>query len=635
MNLKEPSRLSLACLFAIPIWLAGYSAWSMGIAPDAMGLVDHFAFVLLFVLVFSLLILLPGRLANAAQLLWLALIALAVLANLIYFRFFQTWLPLSSFRQWRDAFAVHESVRALIGWRDIVCGVVIPLALSVCCIRMKARLSMRLSVAGCMVLPLLFFIHSRFASDDLSFNQRNPIPELVRGEYRKWSMAAEASEQLRRFQSAGWKLALVNKTIYRRSGSFQYPLEEIPLRPMPSANSKKPNVVLILLESFRAFESGAYGANPSHTPNLDRIASEGLRFTTFYGNGSYTIKGEFSTLFSFLPDLHGSHAYVQFPTHKYWSLPQVLKNHGYQTHWMCTTTHEFASANPFLLRNGIDHMHEEIPARKNVNLGASDEDLFAYASNVLSRAQEPFFAEILTLSSHFPFDARGAGLTDRDLPEDEKKSYENYAHGIEYADRALGGFFRAVQGLPWADRTIFVITGDHGIWVFPKDTSIDRVRKDEIYHRLPLIIWSPKLIKTGINDNLGSQIDIAPTVLDLLQIYERNYFQGTSLLRDDAGARCVFMCNDERWNFRKQNKYIYDSGPEGFTDDFPYVESISESAKQQHIGFELGTDLMRSGDHAQRVPLSPEEQSELTSFAREALETFSALLYGNRIAPAR
>jgi phosphoglycerol transferase MdoB-like AlkP superfamily enzyme len=625
--------LSFLCMAAIPLWLVGYSTWSMRIAPDVIGFADHLAFVLLWVLVFLLLGVLPRRCARIAQILFIALIALIFVANLVYFRFFQTWMPLNSFWLWRDAIAIHASIRALIGWRDIVFGVCVPVALSLYCTRKQARVSPQKLIACCAALPLLFYVHVRFSSPELSYSQQNPIFELVRGQYRKWHAGADAATQLRLFQNRGNELLLVNDSLYKRSGSYQFPLEKIPIRETPLSAPKRLNVVLIMIESFRAFESGAYGADPSYTPNLDRIASEGLRFSTFYGNGSYTIKGEFSTLFSYLPDLHGNDAYVQYPMNNYWSLPGLLKNHGYTTHWMCATTHEFASAAPFLSKNGIDHMHDEIPARKTINLGASDEDLFAYAANVLGRAEEPFFAEVLTLTSHFPFDAYGAGISAHELTEDEANSYENYARGIHYADRALGGFFRAVQGRAWAERTIFVITGDHGVWIYPNDPSIDRIRKNEIFYRLPLIIWSPKLIKPGINTTIGSQIDIAPTILDLLQIYEKNYFLGTSLMRDDTGPRMVFTCHDERWNFRKQNKYLYDTGQEGFLDSFPYVKLLPETSKRQHSGFELGADLLRSGNPSLRVPLPLNEQSDLTSFAREALEAFSTLLSKNGIAP--
>jgi len=572
-------------------------------------------------------------LRTGSRFLWTASASLLFLCNLLYFRFFQTWMPLSSLHHWKDVYGIRDSVHGLFYWPDLLC-VAGPLLLAAVADRIQVKTKARELVWMSIIFISLISIHGWFAPADLNFNKSNLFFELARQQYRIWKTQKDYQSQYIYFEKNIEEMRPVNKSLYRRSSSAGHPLQAIPL--MKTENKQtRPNVVLVLIESLRAFESGTYGSDPSHTPQLDKIASEGMKFTNFYGNGSYTVRGEFSTLFSFLPDFYGSDAYSSYPTNSYDSLPSVLKQNAYETYWISGFPVDFNGARHCLTQNGIDNFCDHVPnPRKTTAMGPSDEDIFDYAVHTLDRAKQPFFSEIMTLSGHFPYVDAGDGWGDHKLAKEEEPSYENYVHAIEYSDLAVGAFLSAAQKTDWGRNTVFLITGDHGVWIFPEGKPIDRIRKNEIYHRLPFIVWSPQWIQPSENTTLGSQIDIAPTILDFLRIYEVNNFLGTSLLRQDMDRRQVFMLQDQRWNYRTGNEYLYDAGPEGFTDHFPYIAN-EYSTKFEHNGFILNEDLLRCENPGLRAAMPVVRKSSLEDLVRHTLAFCSTLSFRNLIASAK
>ena len=177
--------------------------------------------------------------------------------------------------------------------------------------------------------------------------------------------------------------------------------------------------------------------------------------------------------------------------------------------------------------------------------------------------------------------------------------YQKYAQGIFYTDYCLGQFFDRVRADRRFDNTIFVLCGDHGIWLFPDKVPSSPVLRQEIYFRVPFIIWSRRLPEHVI-DTLGSQIDIGPTVLDLLGLYDKNTFAGTSLFRQDVSGRFVLMSQDGRWNMRRGNVFTYDVGPEIFKNHYPFNEAeydrIIRKKRMEHVDFTTDEDLLRKTD---------------------------------------
>lgn len=281
------------------------------------------------------------------------------------------------------------------------------------------------------------------------------------------------------------------------------------------------NVVLVLMESVSAKLMGRFGNERGLTPYLDSLYHRAVSFSNCYSAGNHTNHGIYATLYSF-PSIMFRNAMKGSTIPTYSGLPTVLRENGYRTLFFMTHESQYDNMNAFLRTNGFDEIfaQENYPREARVNhFGVSDDFLFSYALPVLRRRAEegrPFFATLLTISNHPPY-VVPAELEDPDLTPEEEI--------VRYADRAIRDFMTAALKEPWAKNTIFVFVGDHGKAVGSAESELP-----ESFNHVPLLILSPELSPHEINDFAG-QVDIAPTLLGLLNIsYTQNNF-GIDLLR--------------------------------------------------------------------------------------------------------
>jgi len=163
------------------------------------------------------------------------------------------------------------------------------------------------------------------------------------------------------------------------------------------------------------------------------------------------------------------------------------------------------------------------------------------------------------------------------------------------------------------------------------------VRKQEVYFRVPGLFFSPLIKKPREITTLGSHIDFAPTLLDMLKIYSPNSFLGTSLLRETNGPRFVFMVHDDRWNLRTENEIVYDTGPETFQEHFPFPEPNQKIsiAALTHAGYASPPDLLTETNPQKRKPLEPNVLSVLEQVANITLDAYMITLVNDRISNPR
>lgn len=136
---------------------------------------------------------------------------------------------------------------------------------------------------------------------------------------------------------------------------------------------------------------------------------------------------------------------------------------------------------------------------------------------------------------------------------------------------------------------------------------------------------------------MGSHVDLAPTLLDMLGIYERNSFLGVSLIRSDIEIRRVFMIHDTRWNMRISSAGLYDSGPEIFLDHFPFLlprhQHELKHENIRHIAFETNADLLKTRSPLNITTLSSEKAKRMEQMAETAIKDAFILAFHNRISP--
>jgi len=308
-------------------------------------------------------------------------------------------------------------------------------------------------------------------------------------------------------------------------------------------SSDKKNVIFITLESVRKYETIPRNG-VDLTPNLNRISKTNFTPKYYYANSNQTIKAEIALLCGTHDFLIGSSISAannqQLKTN---CLPGILKQHGYKSLWFHGAEAGFFNRDQFLPKMGFDELHDQQTIEAKFikegeqyavrHWGVEDPYTFDYALDYLNKTSEPFLAEILTVSNHHPFVDLDTVMNEEDLHPDLPRNFDNiynrYQHLVYYTDKALGRFWRKFEQSKFYKNTIVVISGDHGIWVFPD--SGDEFSKDkatfqyEAYLRLPLTIYFPdKEFSKKVNATL-SQADVPEMIINYLGLNAARAFQ--------------------------------------------------------------------------------------------------------------
>jgi len=294
----------------------------------------------------------------------------------------------------------------------------------------------------------------------------------------------------------------------------------------------KPNLILIILESWRADMTGCLGDSTRLTPVFDSLAAEGILFEQFYASGIRSNRGILSVVSSF-PGYRGGSmmkkvsGLTEFPT-----AASILKPYGWASaSFIYGGDQTFDNMKSFLKTNGFDRftgVESFSEAEYGSHWGASDRALFKKAATELESYQEPFISLIFTLTTHEPF------TYPPDLKETGKAvgtERERFYNLVAYSDGALGDFFASIRSKPFFRNSVFIICADH-----TKKFS-DPGLSSERFH-IPALIYSPLLADlkgTRISQPAGHS-DLLPTVLGFLDGKFRVNSWGRDVFRTDRNT---------------------------------------------------------------------------------------------------
>ncbi|MDD5425817.1 MAG: sulfatase-like hydrolase/transferase [candidate division Zixibacteria bacterium] len=300
-------------------------------------------------------------------------------------------------------------------------------------------------------------------------------------------------------------------------------------------NDDPPNVILIIMESFGSTRIGILDNRYPYeiTPRFDSLSREGILFTNFYSTGQHTYTGIFSTLYGY-PTLFGK-SVMKMVTgqNSFWGLPSILRHHGYETMFFTTHDPHFDNMQGFLCSNGVMRLYsldDYNPEYKISTLGVPDHIMFDYAYNILREKNEHrFFATLLTSSNHGPWLIPDVPF-ERIPAEDEE--WRTKLNCFKYSDWSLGYFFDKIKNDPAFKNTLVVVTSDNGCWYDPITDH------DLTQFQIPLFIFDTdgRLEKNRRVERLGSQIDIAATVMGQVRLNYHDYTFGHDLLKTSGSA---------------------------------------------------------------------------------------------------
>jgi phosphoglycerol transferase MdoB-like AlkP superfamily enzyme len=301
---------------------------------------------------------------------------------------------------------------------------------------------------------------------------------------------------------------------------------------------KRLNIVLVINESFGSIfvDSLDNPLSERISPNLDRLARDGLFFTSIYSTGDRTVRGLESLLTSFTP-IPGISTSRRAGSEGMHSLPFLLKTFGYRSTFLYGGRALFDNMGYYWSTIGFDPVIEQKHIAEpgfTTAWGVADEFLYTEALKRMdeqAKPGEPVFLAMLTVSNHRPF-TYPTGRIDKDPL---RKRQENAA---SYADWAFGDFIGRARGRSWFDDTVFVFVGDHG----PKVNGAAQVPVEGF--RVPLLYYAPKHIKPARLDTVGSSMDMAPTLMGLLGISHESSFFGVDLRRVPPGGGRFAMAHN-------------------------------------------------------------------------------------------
>ncbi|WP_223250864.1 LTA synthase family protein [Rhodanobacter denitrificans] len=375
------------------------------------------------------------------------------------------------------------------------------------------------------------------------------------------------------------------------------------------------NVVLISVESLSGDYLGTFGNRDHITPYLDALVGQSLFFDNLYANGTRTVRG-LEALSLSVPPTPGDSLLKEQGNENLFSLATVFNDRGYQSDFVYGGYGEFDNMNYFFSHNGYRAVdRRDIPKTAAIHSenvwGVADEDLYTLALGQMDRVHaegKPFFLHIMTTSNHRPYTFPAGRV---------QQANGTRLGAVAYTDWAIGDFIRRAREKSYFDDTVFVITADHCASSAGK-TSVPVNR----YH-VPLWIYAPKHVPPQRVARLMGQVDIAPTLLGLLNFSYRSRFFGYDLFQLEPGRERAFPATYEKLGYlhrdvltvlepqRKleQMKPDYASG-----DATPIVPQDEEQIDQAVAYYQVASELFRRGQLVRR----PEDSTRVPPLPAEA-----------------
>ena len=314
----------------------------------------------------------------------------------------------------------------------------------------------------------------------------------------------------------------------------------------------RPNVIIVMLESFSKYIMDEGGHVEGVTPRLDALAKSGLYFDRFYANTVRTDRAMVSIL-SGLP-AQPSMSVMDMPK-KSTKLPAIarsLRNNGYATYFYYGGDTNYSNMQSYIVGTGYENVVSETsfpPRQRTSKWGVHDGIVFERILKDIDEMDKnkPFLVTMMTLSSHEPFD----------VPYES--GFKNKAlNAFAYTDDELGKFIERLKRMPQWENTLVVMVPDH-LGAYPDDLDNYQLWRYEI----PLIMTGGVVKEHRDIHTIGSQIDIAATLLGMLNIDHSDFTYSKDLFDNVAPHFAYIAFPDASFGIiSEDNQVLYDGVPD-------------------------------------------------------------------------
>ena len=364
---------------------------------------------------------------------------------------------------------------------------------------------------------------------------------------------------------------------------------------------KGKNIIVIHAESIQTLTMDLNFNGKELTPNLNKLADEGMFFSNFYSQESVgnSSDSEFTFNTGLTPASSGTVA-INYFDREYITIPKLLKEQGYYTFSMHGNNGTFWNRNMFHESFGYDKFYyhtKDFVIDETIGLGLSDKSFFAQAVpkiKTISESNTNFYGTLIMLTNHTPFSYIGpysdysvdleveiedpitGKLTTETKPYLEDTILGNYFKSVHYADEAIGQFIDDLDKEGLLENTVVVIYGDHDAKIKKKEyeyfynydpvTDTLLTEEDSEYHevdayeyelnrKVPFIIWTKDQQFNLEVDEVMGMYDVLPTLGNMFG-FTSEYALGNDIFSADEN---VVIFPDGNW---LTNKMYYNSQTE-------------------------------------------------------------------------
>lgn len=302
------------------------------------------------------------------------------------------------------------------------------------------------------------------------------------------------------------------------------------------AKLKNPNVVVLILESFSAeYVAALGGAQSGYTPFLDSLIEQSLLFTHCYANSKKSMDALPAVVASIPKLMNMEYLMSLYSANQIESLPKALKSKGYSSGFYHGATNGSMNFDVFAELAGFDRYYGRSEYNNEADFdgtwGIFDAPFLRQCALELNDLKPPFFSTLFTISSHPPYTIPTEHL-DRfgQSPDPQLNAYA-------YSDYALGQFFKTAQQQDWYPNTLFVLVADH-----TPSSSLQVYQQSIENMHVPLVFFDPSgTLKAGRNSRIVSQVDIMPSILDLIGYSDPFFAFGQSVFQPKAGYSSSYV----------------------------------------------------------------------------------------------
>jgi len=338
------------------------------------------------------------------------------------------------------------------------------------------------------------------------------------------------------------------------------------------------NVVVLILESFGQEFVGFYNQGKTYTPFLDSLLSESLTFSASMANGKQSIESIPSIMVS-IPSLQDK-AYIasKYLDNRVIGLPELLKKYGYYSAFFYGATEGSMRFDSFTKAIGFDRYvgRRDYNNEKHADptWGILDEYFEPWTAKQISTLKQPFLATMFSLSSHHPY------YIPPHRQKDVIQGEQAIATSISYGDLSLRLFFEEAKKQPWYDNTLFVLCADH-----TPGTSTPSYNLTTQLYKIPIAYYHPGgFLPKERQQKITQQIDIYPTILDLLNIKTNFYSFGASIYEEKPrwalnyleGSYLYFVDTNMLVYSQDRSQHLYD-----YTVNSDKLSDILEDHRQE------------------------------------------------------